>query len=116
MNNALDGSRDAAQKWEHAHREFMFSKGLDAGISTFCVFWHSERNIRLAVRGVDFTKLALRDHFVWFRRMISEKPGVKFRGGMGLGVKYCQITRILNRVVEWMNRGLAHGQTKGMLN
>ena len=116
MNRALSGTRGAAHKREIVCREFLFSKGVGAGISTPCVFWHPERNMRVVVRGGGFTVLASRDQLDWCRRRISSRFDVKFRGRMGPGENTCKIMRILNRVVEWMNRGLAHGQTKGMLN
>ena len=52
---SMYGTRDAAQNWEMEYTGFMKSLGFAQGIATPCVFYHQERDIRIAVHGDDFT-------------------------------------------------------------
>ena len=83
LNKAMYGTRDAAQNWEYEYCEFMESIGMKRGIASPCVFFNKERNLRAVVHGDDFTMLGQEGQLDWFRRMISERYEVKFRGRIG---------------------------------
>ena len=77
---ALYGTWDAAQNWEHAYIEFLESIGFTGGLSTPCMFHITERDVRVVVHGDDFTVLGSADSLDWFRKCISSRFEVKFRG------------------------------------
>ena len=60
------------------------------------------------VHGDDFTNLGYEENLDWFRRQISDKYEVKFRGRIGPGDQDDKSIRILNRVVEWTDKGLRY--------
>ena len=72
------------------------------------MFFHPERNLRLVVHGDDFTILGGEADLDWFRRSISDKYEVKFRGRIGPGEGDDKSIRILNRVVEWTEDGISY--------
>lgn len=83
LNNAMYGTRDAAQHWESAYIACVESVGFRKGRATPCVFYHQANNLRVTVHGVDFTVLGLEESLNWFRRMISNRYEVKSCGRIG---------------------------------
>ena len=65
--------------------EWLKSVGFISGRASPCVFYNPERGIRLVVHGGDFTVLGYEEDLDWFRRAISHKYEVKFRGRVGPG-------------------------------
>ena len=108
LNKAMYGTRDAAQNWEYEYVEWLKSVGFVSGRASPCVFYHAERGIRLVVHGDDFTVLGYEEGLDWFRRAISEKYEVKFRGRLGPDEGDDKSIRILSRVVEWTDVGLKY--------
>jgi hypothetical protein len=82
--------------------------GLSVGRSTPCTFHHKSRNIRAVAHGDDFTALGYEPDLDWFRKMISERYEVKFRGRLGPGRNDDKSVRILNRIVEWSDQGISY--------
>ena len=68
----------------------------------------AERSLRVVVHGDDFTVLGQEADLDWFRRKISEKYEVKFRGRIGPGNNDDKSIRILNRVVTWTEEGIEY--------
>ena len=85
LNKAMYGTRDAAQNWEYAYAEFMESIGFKRGISSSCVFWHPDRELRVVVHGDDFTILGWEKELVWLKTRIGERFDHKHRGRLGPG-------------------------------
>ena len=66
---AMYGTRDAAQNWEAEYRSFMIEHcGFNQCMSTPCMFWHTERKIRVVIHGDDFTVLGTHEGLMWFRK------------------------------------------------
>ena len=105
---AMYGTRDAAQNWEYEYAEFMQSIGFKRGIANPCVFFNPSREIRVVVHGDDFTVLAAEDNLNWFREQIQNRFEVKFRGRIGPSEKDSKSIRILNRVVQWTEKGIEY--------
>ena len=61
----------------------------------------------MVVHGDDFTVLAEEEKLDWFRREISKRFEVKFRGRIGPDVGDDKSIRILNRVITWDVRGIS---------
>ena len=108
LQKAMYGTRDAAQNWEYAYVEAMEEIGFKRGMATPCAFYMAERNLRVVVHGDDFTVLGQEADLDWFRRKISEKYEVKFRGRIGPGSGDDKSIRILNRVVTWTEEGIEY--------
>ena len=65
--------------------------------------------MRAVVRGDDFTVLGHSSALDWFRKQISERFEVKFRGRIGPdGGERGNIIRILSRIVEWKDEGIEY--------
>ena len=77
---SMYGTRDAAQNWEEEYCGFMEELGFVRGVSSPCVFFHEERDMRAVIHGDDFTLLADAKHLDWFKVKIGNKFEVKFRG------------------------------------
>lgn len=54
---SLYGTRDAPANWEAAIRVVMTSIGFEQGKSNSCIYFHPEKQIRVEVRGDDFTSV-----------------------------------------------------------
>ena len=67
-----------------------------------------ERELRVVVHGDDFTALGWEKELDWFRRKISEKFEVKFRGRIGPAEGHKTCIRILNRVAHWRDNGIEY--------
>ena len=72
------------------------------------MFYHVERNIRTVIHGDDFTLLGFEKDLMWFRTMISKKFQVKFRGMIGPDARDEKVMIILNRRIEWTDRGIEY--------
>ena len=105
---AMYGTRDAAQNWEFEYVDFMGKIGFSKSRATPCMFYHSERGIRVVIHGDDFTILGNEVELDWFREMISDKFEVKFRARLGPGDKDDKSVRLLNRVIEWTPQGIRY--------
>ena len=70
------------------------------------MFNHRSKQLRGVVHGDDFTLLGNQEDLDWFRRMISEKYEVKFRGRIGPEEEDDKAIRLLNRVITWTKEGL----------
>lgn len=57
LRKAMYGTRDAAQSWEYAYVEALENIALQRGNATPCAFYTRDRELRLVVRGDDFTVL-----------------------------------------------------------
>ena len=85
LEKAMHGTRDAAQNWEHEYCEFMGGLGFERGKSSPCAFYHREREIRAVIHGDDFTLLGWKRDLDWYRKEISNRFEIKFRGRLGPG-------------------------------
>ena len=84
--------------WEYEYCEFMESIGMKRGKASPCVFFNKDKQLRVVVHGDDFTVLGCEKQLDWFRRQISDKFEVKFRGRLGPEESDDKPIRILNRI------------------
>ena len=108
LNKALYGTRDAAQNWEYEYVDFMTQLGFRRGKFSPCAFYHEEKQLRVVVHGDDFTILGEELELDWFRRAISERYEVKFRGRIGPEESDDKSIRILNRVITGNDDGISY--------
>ena len=98
------GMQRRTGKSEYA--EFMIECGFNRGEAVPCLFNHSKRTLKAAVHGDDFTVLGSAEDLNWFRKKISDKFEVKFRGRIGPNSTDDKAIRLLNRVFEWTPEGI----------
>ena len=68
--------------------------------------YHACSIIKAAIHGDDFTVLGSAEDLNWFRKKISDKFEVKFRGRIGPSSTDDKAVRLLNRVFEWTPEGI----------
>ena len=100
------GTRDAAQNWECSYVLAIINMGFKRGDAIPCLFYHPERNLRVAIHGDDFTILGNDKELDWFRKEIMNKFEVKVRGRIGPNDNDEKQIRLLNRVFEWKEEGI----------
>ena len=106
LNKAMRGVRDAAMNWEAEYTEMLVENGFGQGRSNPCVFFHPEREVRVVVRGDDFTVMGKEAELDGFRKVISDRMTVKFRARLRCGEEGS--VRILNRIVTVASDGLEY--------
>jgi hypothetical protein len=104
----LEGTRDAAQNWEHTYSKFLTDIGFERGRATPCIFTLNSKELRVVVHGDDFTVLGYTKDLDWFRQQIGDKFSVKFRGRIGPCQTDLKAIRILNRILEWTKEGIIY--------
>ena len=57
--------------------------GFRRGQATPCAFYHDDKQLRVVVRGGDFTVLGDQEALDWFRSMATEGYEATFRGSTG---------------------------------
>ena len=97
---ALYGIRDAAQNWETHYRQQLESFGFKNGLSSPCLFYHPQKQVRLVVHGDDFTFLGGEEELEWCKKIMKQSYEIKVRGILGPGPNDCKTIRILNRCAE----------------
>ncbi len=102
LHKSLEGTRDAAQNWEHTYNKFLMDIGFERGKATPCVFTLNSKDLRIVVHGDDFTVLVYTKDLDCFRQQIGDQFTVKFRGCVGPQQADLKSIRILNRILEWI--------------
>ena len=105
---SMYGTRDAAQNWEEEYTGFMEEIGFDKGLGSPCVFYHDDRKLRAVIHGDDFTISGKENQLNWFKENINNKFEVKFKARLGPEENDDKSVRVLNRVVEWNERGISY--------
>ena len=82
--------------------------GFIRGKACPCLFHHPQRRIWATLHGDDFTVLAMDEELMWFRKRISERFEVKFRGKIGPAQNDEKSIRILNRILTWTEDGIEY--------
>ena len=65
LNVSLYGTRDAAQNWEEEYSSALRRAGYKSGEASPCVFYHTQKNVRIVVHGDDFTVLGAVKDLDW---------------------------------------------------
>ena len=91
---------------EYEYQDFMKSAGFKVSQSSPCIFFHSQRMLRVVVHGDAFTAMGKERDLLWFRQQIKAIFGVKFRGMIGPEEKDEKEMNILNRKVRWASTGI----------
>jgi hypothetical protein len=105
---SMYGTRDAAQNWEEEYTGFMTDNGFVRGLGSPCVFFNEDRKLRAVIHGDDFTILGKEKQLNWFKERIKEKFEVKFKARLGPEEDDDKSVRVLNRVVEWTEKGISY--------
>ncbi len=105
---SMYGTRDAAQNWEEEYTGFMEEIGFVKGLGSPCVFYHDDRKLRAVIHGDDFTISGKENQLNWFKENITNKFEVKFKARLGPEENDDKSVRVLNRVVEWNERGISY--------
>ena len=108
LNKSMYGTRDAASNWETEYVTFMRSCGFEQGKSSPCIFYHRGKDIRAVIYGDDFTLLGSDSALNWFRSSIKVKYEVSIGGRLGPDDGDDKSVRILNRVIEWTDKGISY--------
>ena len=105
---SMYGTRDVAQNWEEEHTEFMTDNKLVRGLGSPCVFFNEDRGLRAVIHGDDFTISGKEKQLNWFKEKIKEKFVVKFKARLGPEDDDGKSVRVLNRVIEWSDKGISY--------
>lgn len=105
----LYGFRKAASAWENLYAEYLESVGFERGTSCGVVFYHSKKDISLAVHGDDFTFCGLEEDLFWIRDLMKSWFEVKVRALLGPDPKDSKEVVILGRVVRYQDWGYEYG-------
>ena len=80
---AMYGTRDAAQNWEREYESAFLALGFTQGLSSPCVFYHAERDIRTVVHGDDFTSISDDVQLKWLAAELRKRYELKLRATLG---------------------------------
>ena len=105
---AMYGTRDAAQNWEREYESAFLDLGFTQGLSSPCVFYHAERDIRTVVHGDDFTSISDDVQLKWLAAELSKRYELKLRATLGPEPQDDTSVRILNRIVSWEEAGITY--------
>ena len=81
--------------------------GFRRGVSTPCVFYRADKNLRVVVHGDDFTSCGPQSAIEWFKAKISERYESK-HDILGPGATHQKSIRVLNRVLTWTPDGIQY--------
>merc|ERR1711978_399656 len=85
LRKAMYGTRAAANSWAKEYTTKLLGWQFKRGRSTPCVFYHSERRLRVMVHGDDFVSLGPAEEVKWFHEQMQDAYEVKIRGVLGAG-------------------------------
>eukprot|EP00435_Cladocopium_sp_Y103_P007958 s1954_g2.t1 len=80
---SLCGTRDAPLNWELTIRAIMMELGFKQGRSKPCIYFNAKRDLRVVVRGDDFTSTGTFEDIKWFHTELSKRWMVVKSGILG---------------------------------
>ena len=106
---SMYGCRDAGMNWEIEVARVMKKLGFEQGVSSPCIYYHPERDMRSLIHGDDLTSLGGLDDLEWLHRSLAHEWSIVVRALLGPpGSPGCsQSTTILNRIVSWETWGIS---------
>ena len=108
LRKSLCGTRDAPANWEAAIKAVMMLIGFQQAKSNSCLYYHAEKQIRIEVRGDDFTGVGPKAELEWFAAELRKHWTIDVRGILGppsmKNVDHSIV--ILNRLVTWTDKGI----------
>ena len=103
------GTRAAADGWQEEYSSFLVETlKFTQGISSPCIFRHSQRQIILTVHGDDFTSVGTKCDLDWFEAAMSEHYELTSQPRIGPGMEDAKEAVILNRVIRWGENGIEY--------
>ena len=76
-------TRDARQLWEDCYAQRLVDMGFRRSLASPWCFYHSQRHIRVAVHGNDFTALASASQLAWYEPELMKTFELKIKGRLG---------------------------------
>ena len=109
LSKHMYGTLRAADGWQEEYSCTLVEKlGFRQGLTSPCVFHHSERNLVCAVHGDDFTTRGSKTNLGWFEQQLRDLYGLKTGGRLGPAAADDKEATVLNRVVRWTEDGITY--------
>lgn len=102
------GTRRAAQGWHDDYSVVLEELGFRRGISSPCVLFHVERELRTSVHGDDFASSGSKRNLDWFKDELSKRYELKEEARLGPGKHDDKEGKVLNRIVRWTPEGVEY--------
>ena len=106
LKQSMYSTRDAAQNWGPACTQFMCDTRFKKGVSSPCIFWNAEAEVRHVVHGDNSAVLGHKQELDWFWNPINKKFQSKRRGRIGPEESDTREIRIPKRIVTWTPDGM----------
>ena len=105
---SMYGCRDAGVNWELEIARVMTKFGFMQGLSSPCVYWHPDRDIRTAIHGDDFVSVGKAADLKWLHEGLAKEWTTVVRGVLGPpeDSECCHEIVILNRLLTWTAEGV----------
>ena len=104
----LYGFRKAASQWERFYSDRLEEVGFQRGKGCPVLFYHSLRDVAMAVHGDDFVICGLDEELQWVANYIKSCFEVKVRAVLGEGVEDEKEVTVLGRTVRWQPWGIEY--------
>ena len=108
LRRALYGTRQAARAWEEEYTKTLKGAGFQRGKCNPCMYFHSDRDVRVLVHGDDFTVAGSEPELKHVAEVFQSRYKTKVRGILGPDVHDSKAMTILNRIVEWTEAGIQY--------
>ena len=105
LKKAMYGTRAAPQVWQSVVKRVMIKLGFVSCITSPCVYFHPERELRVVTHVDDFLCGGPREHLKWLRKSLQNEFELKseilgdFHGDV-------QKASFLGRVIKWEKHGI----------
>ncbi len=108
LEKAMYGTSDAAQNCERAYESAFVNLGFKQGKSSPCLFYHSEKDLRVVVHGDDFTFVGDDSNLKWITAELKKVYEFKVRATLGPEHSDDKSVRIPDRIVSYNERGIQY--------
>jgi len=103
------GTRAAADGWQEEYSTFLVeSLRFKQGLSSPCLFKHSDRQIVVSVHGDDFTAVGPKDDLDWYEAEMSKHYELTCQPRLGPGAGDAKEAVVLNRIIRWTHEGVEY--------
>ena len=106
LNFWIYGMRPAAQAWENLYARKLVENGWTQGRNAPTVFRHDSKDLDCVVHGDDFTYLGYDEDLDEITENMRAWFDIKVRGRVGPEPRDSKSMTILNRTIEWNERGI----------
>ncbi len=95
------GTRRAADGWQQEYSTTLVELGFTQGLSSACVFVHSERDLVTNVHGDDFLTAGPKDSQDWFEAELRKRYELTAAPRLGPADEDAKESVILNMIIRW---------------